>query len=106
MEYTTRERIAKRHERAMDLRFDLPSSATNPLQQVIDRELLQAVCTAVESLPGKQRAALMLRKYQEYTYEEDTVVLGCSPATARAHVCQGLRKLRGVVRAYDREAEE
>lgn len=102
---TTRGRAAKRKARTMDLCFDLPSPAANPLQQVIDRELLQAVTAAVESLPGKQRAAVMLRKYQECSYEEVAQVLGCNQATARAHVYQGLRKLREVVRAYEQEAE-
>ena len=65
---TTRGRAAKQKARTMDLCFDLPSSTAAPLQQVIDRELLLAVTAAVESLPGKQRAAVMLRKYQECSH--------------------------------------
>ena len=45
-------------------------------------------------LPEKQRAALMMRKYQELTYPEIATVLKTSEESARANVYQALKKLR------------
>lgn len=55
---------------------------------------LALVVQAVNSLPYRQREALMLRKYQGLEYEEIALALGCTPTTARAHVYQAVRKLR------------
>ena len=59
-----------------------------------DRELASAVTAFVRSLPRRQGQALILRKFQDMTYEEIAGVMGCSPETARANVYQGLRKVR------------
>ena len=55
---------------------------------------LQQVNVAVQALPEKQRAALMMRKYQELTYPEIATVLKTSEESARANVYQALKKLR------------
>jgi RNA polymerase sigma-70 factor (ECF subfamily) len=58
------------------------------------RERLRAVSRAVETLPPKQRAALMQRQFQALSYAEIAEALGCSEAAARANVYQALRKIR------------
>lgn len=62
--------------------------------QVEQQARLAEVHTAVMALPRKQRAALMLRKYQELDYEQIAETLDCSPEAARANVYQALKKLR------------
>ncbi len=57
-------------------------------------ELLQQIARAVDALPHKQRAALIMRKYQGLSYAAIGGALGCSAAAARADVYQGLKKLR------------
>jgi RNA polymerase sigma-70 factor (ECF subfamily) len=64
------------------------------LDSVIFGDDLKVVLQAVEALPHKQRAALMMRKYQEMDYKDIGAALECSPGTARAHVYQALKKLR------------
>jgi RNA polymerase sigma-70 factor (ECF subfamily) len=64
------------------------------LDSVIFSEELKVVLQAVDALPHKQRAALMMRKYQEISYKDIGVALECSAGTARAHVYQALKKLR------------
>jgi RNA polymerase sigma-70 factor (ECF subfamily) len=58
------------------------------------RQDLERLRQAMERLPYKQRAALMLRKYQGLEYAEIAQVLGGSQDAARANVYQGLRHLR------------
>jgi RNA polymerase sigma-70 factor (ECF subfamily) len=64
--------------------------------ELVDRRLaFSNVLQAVDKLPEKQRAALLLRKYQELSYTEIASTLACSNESARANVYQALKKLRG-----------
>ena len=58
------------------------------------KALLAAVARAVEGLPDQQRAALIMRKYQELSYAEIAAALECSEAAARANVYQAVKKLQ------------
>jgi RNA polymerase sigma-70 factor (ECF subfamily) len=69
----------------------LPAPSTAGL---VERERLRLVARAVEALPPRQRAALMLRQFQGLGYAEIAASLGGSEATARANVYQALKKLR------------
>ncbi len=64
--------------------------------QVAESAQLAAVRQAVMALPARQRAALMMRKYQELEYAEIAAALDCSEEAARANVYQALRKLRQI----------
>jgi len=57
-------------------------------------ELALAVRSFVDSLPRRQREAVLLRKFQGMDYDEIAAVLGCSMDAARANVYQGLRRIR------------
>ncbi|HUS85191.1 MAG TPA: RNA polymerase sigma factor [Anaerolineales bacterium] len=77
-----------------------------PLETVTFHEDLNEVLQAVEALPHKQRAAMMMRKYQDMDYEDIGAALECSAATARAHVYQALKKLRvRLARGFERSME-
>jgi RNA polymerase sigma-70 factor (ECF subfamily) len=58
------------------------------------RQDLEVLRQAVGALPYKQRAALMLRKYQGLEYAEIAEVLGGTQNAARANVYLGLKRLR------------
>ncbi|NIS82547.1 MAG: sigma-70 family RNA polymerase sigma factor [Anaerolineales bacterium] len=72
---------------------ELPSDHTS-LEVFDKRARLAAVATAVEALPHKQRAALIMRKYQCMSYEEVAYSLGGTEDAARANVYQAIKKLR------------
>ena len=61
------------------------------------REALRAVRRAVEALPPRQRAALMLRQFQGLGYAEIAATLGGNEVAARANVYQALKKLRAAL---------
>ena len=52
---------------------------------------------AVEALPPRQRAALMLRQFQDLGYAEIAAALGGNEDAARANVYQALKKLRAAL---------
>jgi RNA polymerase sigma-70 factor (ECF subfamily) len=76
---------------------DRVAAGPGPAEQVDQRMLLEAVAQAVEALPHQQRAALIMRKYQDLSYAMIASALECSEAAARANVYQALKKIRGVV---------
>lgn len=57
-------------------------------------DILLEVLQAVEALPQKQRAALMMRKYQGLSYTEIAEALNCSQTAARSNVYHALKKLQ------------
>lgn len=66
--------------------------------QVSERLSIAEIKQAVQALPARQRAALMMRKYQELDYAEIAAALNCSEDAARANVYQAVKKLRQVFR--------
>ena len=50
--------------------------------------------TEVRKLPGKQRAAVVLRFASDLSHDDIGKVLGCSEAAARRNLHEGLEKLR------------
>jgi RNA polymerase sigma-70 factor (ECF subfamily) len=87
-------RRARLHTRTADLDESLPHIAPSIPDQIDHRLDLAAVSTAVQALPPKQRAALLMRKYQQLDYPAIAEALGCSQSAARANVYQALQKLR------------
>jgi RNA polymerase sigma-70 factor (ECF subfamily) len=83
------------HERPLENRDQAEGS--EPAKIVESKLELARVRRAVQSLPEKQRTALILRKYQELSYAEIGEVIACSPDSARANVYQALRSLRSVL---------
>jgi RNA polymerase sigma-70 factor (ECF subfamily) len=63
-------------------------------------EVLTIAEAAIRRLPMKQRIAFTLRKLHELDYEVIGQSLDCSPESARAHVFQALRKLRGTLNGH------
>jgi len=87
-------RRGRTQARTADLDPDLTRGGDPIPENVERRQSLAAVARVVESLPYQQRAALILRKYQELSYAAIAAALDCTEAAARANVYQALRKLR------------
>jgi len=84
----------RQREMTQELHHPVAQEQRTLLEKITLGEDLQLVLQAVQALPHKQRAALMMRKYQEMDYEDIGAALECSRETARAHVYQALKKLR------------
>jgi RNA polymerase sigma-70 factor (sigma-E family) len=53
-----------------------------------------AVRQALQALPSRQRAVLVLRYYQDLPVADVADLLGCSPGAVKTHAHRGLRRLR------------
>ena len=63
----------------------------DPAETVARTDAVRRMCAA---LPPAQRAAVVLRFYQDLDYREIATLLGCAEATARSHVHRALQALR------------
>jgi RNA polymerase sigma-70 factor (ECF subfamily) len=83
-------------ERPLDTETDGEIAAVTPDQpaSMDARDLLAEVEQFIQTLPEKQRIALVLRKYHEFDYRQIGEALKCSDEAARANVYEALRKLR------------
>lgn len=53
-----------------------------------------AVKEAIDELPARQRAAVVLRYYCDFSVRDSATILGCREGTVRALTHQGLQRLR------------
>jgi RNA polymerase sigma-70 factor (sigma-E family) len=67
------------------------SPAKDPYDAVDQRDWLRR---AMDGLPARQRAAIVLRFYQDLSEKEASAVLGCSVGTVKSLASRGLRTLR------------
>jgi len=92
--------LSDRRKRGRDAPLDgeradaLPDRPLDHAARLDARDLLREVDAFVAALPGKQRIALVGRKYHDLTYAEIAAALRCSEPAARASVHEALRKLR------------
>lgn len=61
---------------------------------LIQRDRADLIRRAVESLPEKQRAAVLLHKYQEMDYDQIARVLGCSESALKSLLFRAYETLR------------
>ncbi len=72
----------------------------NPAETVEHRELGRVIGTAVDELPPRQRAMVVLRVYQDLSYAEIAGIMGCSEGTVKATMFAALGKLRKNLAPY------
>lgn len=96
-------RAGKRRQREGQLLEPMAAGGKGLGALVAERSELAEVQQAVLALPDNQRAALMMRKYQQLEYEEIAAALGCSQDAARANLYQAVKKLRAQFREVQDE---
>jgi RNA polymerase sigma-70 factor (ECF subfamily) len=86
-------------DRSADGDSDQPAMEIADGQASIESELIQRdraelIRRAIESLPEKQRAAVLLHKYQELDYDQIASVLGCSESALKSLLFRAYETLR------------
>jgi RNA polymerase sigma-70 factor (sigma-E family) len=85
----------RRRSSSEQLRPDLPeASVADPSGRVDDLDLLRR---ALLQLPNRQRAAVVLRFYEDLTEAQAAQVLGCSVGNVKSQTSRGLAKLRSLL---------
>ncbi len=76
-----------------ELLRDVPASE-GIAEQAEGRQVGRVVARAVNALPPRQRAMVVLRLYQDLPYQEIASIMGCAEGTVKATMFTALRKLR------------
>src|SRR5438105_12213980 len=72
----------------------LADSGPTVEQELLHQVKLQEVRNAIESLPSKQRAAVLMHKYEEMEYTEIANVLSCSESAVKSLLFRAYETLR------------
>jgi RNA polymerase sigma-70 factor (ECF subfamily) len=76
---------------------DRADDAPSLPDRVIHDEQMRATDAAMRVLPGRQRAAIYLRFYEDLPYETVAAAIGIPAVTARSLVFRGLKRLATVL---------
>lgn len=81
--------------------IDLPAANTkSPAQAALDREMMEAIDAAILALPEQQRLAIVLRRYDEFSYEEIAAILKTSVPATKSLLFRARETLRVALRRY------
>jgi len=72
----------------------------SPDASLLERELQQAIEEAITALPERQRMALVLRRYQELSYEQIAEVLNLSVPAVKSVLFRARTELRERLKSY------
>lgn len=96
--------LALKHERWRSVRrrlrglIPLPSAQPTAEEELATADRRQQLEVALQALPGKQRAAFVLRHVEELTIAEVATLLEISESTVKTHLVRATEKLRRTLR--------
>ena len=76
------------------------SRIARPDDSLLEAELQQAIQEAIESLPEIQRMAIVLRRYEELSYEEIAEILDLSLPAVKSTLFRARQELRAKLAKY------
>jgi len=77
-----------------DAPLDIADGQPNIEHELLTRDRAALIRQAVESLPEKQRAAVLLHKYQELNYDQIAGILNCSESALKSLLFRAYETLR------------
>lgn len=91
-----------RHERVEREHVQRESAAAPGVEEQPELGTRDELRRALQQLTARQRAAIVLRYYEDLSEEEVAAEMGCSVSAARSLVSRGMETLRAIVRSEDR----
>jgi RNA polymerase sigma-70 factor (ECF subfamily) len=83
------------------LGLDLPDTATkSPGENLLNREMMGEIDRAILALPEQQRLAIVLRRYDEFSYEEIAEILKTSVPATKSLLFRARETLRQALQDY------
>lgn len=95
-----RDKRYEQNSRSLDLNLDenlfrqVRDSAPTVEESLLKEARAQEIRDAIAWLPGKQRAAVLMHKYQEMDYSQIALVLGCSESAVKSLLFRAYERLR------------
>lgn len=93
-------RVAQKRPASSDLdaAAEVDARIPDPLHELLRGERAIALQAAIEQLPPKQKATVLLRIYQECTHEEIAATLGSTVGAVKANFFHALGNLRRILK--------
>ena len=86
--------------------FQPVDDRANQEERMLAEVRLQTVREAISSLPEKQRAAVLMHKYEELDYQQIAEALDCSVAAVKSLLFRSYETLRGRLGAISRSRKK
>lgn len=74
-----------------------------PDQEILRRERLEAIEDAINSLPENQRMALILRRYDEFSYEKIAQIMNCSLEAVKSLLSRARENLKTRLSRFEKD---
>lgn len=87
-------------------RREVSSAEVPDVLEVVDAQPDGDLWRAVQSLPPRQRAVVVLRYVEDLSELQIAEVMGCRPGTVKSQASAALRTLRGTLREQAAEGEK
>jgi len=81
---------------------NLPDRSPSPEDRLLAKERSLQITDALQSLPENQRMALILKRYDDLSYQEIAQILGCSVSAVESLLVRAKRSLQKNLAAYER----
>jgi len=86
--------------------FEVADKHPTVEQELVEEERKKMIRHAIEKLPEKQRAAVLLHKYQELDYAEIAKILSCSESALKSLLFRAYEMLRVELAPLVRQGKE
>ncbi|HMH02477.1 MAG TPA: sigma-70 family RNA polymerase sigma factor [Terriglobales bacterium] len=80
--------------------MDVPDGSLSAEEMLVRRERLSAIRQRVQSLPERQRIAVIMHKYQQMDYREISLVLKLSESATKSLLFRAYETLRGQLKEF------
>lgn len=80
----------------------LVDASPSPEDLLLSRERSRQISDALQSLPDNQRMALILKRYDDLSYQEIAQIIGCSVSAVESLLVRAKRSLQEKLKNYEK----
>jgi RNA polymerase sigma-70 factor (ECF subfamily) len=81
---------------------DFPDSSPSPEDLLLAKERSRQISDALQRLPGNQRMALILKRYDDLSYEEIARIMDCSVSAVESLLVRAKRTLQEKLNLFEK----
>jgi len=81
---------------------DFPDNSPSPEDLLLVKERSRQITDALQRLPENQRMALILKRYDDLSYQEIAQILGCSVSAVESLLVRAKRTLQEKLKIYEK----